>query len=63
MDNMILSKAQEELDIEKKKKEDLKAKILNQKILQDEMLEKAQAQKHHTFQAQRHNELKEVKDL
>ena len=49
MDEFILSKAQEELDMEKKRKEDMKHKIFNQKILQDEMLVKAQEQKHRTF--------------
>lgn len=38
----MLTKAQKELEMEAKKKEDLKQKVFKQKIFQDEMLTKAQ---------------------
>ena len=53
MDEIILTKAQKELEQEAKKKEDLKQKVFMQKQLQDEMLEKAQEQKHKKFKVTR----------
>jgi len=53
MDEIILTKAQQELELEAKKKVDLKQKVLKIKQQQDEMLVKAQEQKHKTFKAMR----------
>lgn len=60
---MILKKAKEEIETDKKKREALVQKTLVAKEERDRLLREAKSQKQNIFIAQRQQELKEVNAL